>query len=40
MLETFLTAIAGVIAAYFVLAFLVTAIVIGCGFYFVWRITK
>lgn len=42
-METALTALAWVIGAlgvYFVGMFVLSAIVIGCGFYFGWKLTK
>lgn len=39
-LETVLMWVFGAIGAYFALAFIVSFIVVCCGFYFVWRITR
>lgn len=39
-METAIMWVLGAIGAYFVGAFLLTALVIGCGFYFVWKLTK
>jgi hypothetical protein len=39
-METVLMWLLGAVAGYFILAFLVTLLVVGCGFYFVYRITR
>ena len=40
MIETIIAVILGAVAAYFVLAFLITAIVTGVAFYVIWKMTK
>lgn len=39
-METAILWVLGGIGAYFVGMFLLTALVVGCGFYFVWKLTK
>lgn len=39
-METVLVWLLGALAGYLILAFLVSALVIGCAFYAIWRITR
>ena len=39
-METAIMWVLGAIGAYFIGVFLLATLVIGCGFYFVWKLTK